>query len=150
MPAMEHLADRYQQTSKYIGFDRDLDKAEKIHRKKSLLAQAEERKILGADTQISSFEEKKEFDPRRLSFQEAECMICLYNKIEVALPQCGHAFCRTCSLDDITGQIWQECPLCMAGAAKKAEKEASAETFELIDPEGKDDVSYDIENQVKN
>lgn len=47
---MEHLADRYQQTPKYIGFDRDLDKAEKIYRKKSLLAQAEERKILGADT----------------------------------------------------------------------------------------------------
>ena len=44
---MEHLADKYEKTPEYVGFDRDLDQVEKIQRKKSVKSQIEERKILG-------------------------------------------------------------------------------------------------------
>ena len=40
-----------------------------------------------------------------------ECSICLTNKNEVALPGCGHAFCKSCLKD--WGQKSQNCPMCV-------------------------------------
>lgn len=38
----------------------------------------------------------QKYDEHRMSYQDDECMICLFNKVEVALPKCGHSFCKEC------------------------------------------------------
>ena len=43
--------------------------------------------------------------------QQEECSICLTNKNEVALPGCGHAFCRVCLKE--WGSKSQSCPMCV-------------------------------------
>lgn len=44
------------------------------------------------------------------SEEDAECMICMENAVEVVLPDCNHAFCRKC-LDEWTA-VSKTCPMC--------------------------------------
>lgn len=44
------------------------------------------------------------------SEEDAECMICMDNAVEVVLPDCNHAFCRKC-LDEWTA-VSKTCPMC--------------------------------------
>jgi len=83
--------------------------------------------------------------------------VCLFAKIEVVLP-CGHAFCEACITDWLKKQ--RECPLCRQSIGtrlscinKKNSGSSSGDFqesfFELIDIDGKDDVTDDLESNVQ-
>lgn len=44
------------------------------------------------------------------SEEDAECMICMENAVEVVLPDCNHAFCKKC-LEEWTA-VSKTCPMC--------------------------------------
>ena len=77
------------------------------------------------------------------------CSICMENRNEIVLSKCYHPFCKAC-----IGE-WREkakkmghdsgeatCPLC----CQAIDEASDAQTFELIDPEGADDIGEELES----
>ena len=75
-------------------------------------------------------------------------MICLNSQVEVALPQCGHAFCTPCSINTQTGETWQQCPLCSSRYSKNKFNGETEDAYEIVDPMGKDDVIEDLDQNI--
>lgn len=66
------------------------------------------------DKKQKAVEEKKEAGDKKKKdaggiYQDSECSVCLFERIEVVLP-CTHAFCSGCINDWLTRE--KECPIC--------------------------------------
>jgi hypothetical protein len=81
-----------------------------------------------------------------MSYQDNECMICLNSHTEVALPNCGHAFCKNCSVNTTTGKTWDKCPLCSEQTFSYSD--VTHDLFDIIDPMGKDDVIEELNKNI--
>lgn len=89
----------------------------------------------------------KKYDEARMSYQEDECMICLFNKVEVALPKCGHSFCKEC-VSQMQKREQKSCPLCACSGFSKVDQRDHI--FEIVDVQGHDNVLKDMGEKLEN